>query len=85
MPAAFIYLEGMKSMANVNFNKSKVFEIIDLAVAFLALIFGIFWMLEAVGFRFASQVSGPLSSGVLGFVVGLVFLIYALRFFRVIH
>ena len=72
-------------MASVNFNKGKVFEIIDLAVAFLALIFGICWMLEALGFRFAGQISGPLSSGVLGFVVGLVFLIHALRFFRVIR
>ncbi len=72
-------------MASVNFNKGKVFEIIDLAVAFLALIFGIFWMLGALGFRFSGEITGPLSSGVLGFVVGLVFLIYALRYFRVIR
>lgn len=72
-------------MASVNFNKSKVFEIIDLAVAFLALIFGIFWMLGALGFRFSGEITGPLTSGVLGFVVGLVFLIYALRYFRVIR
>ena len=72
-------------MASVNFNKSKVFEIIDLAVAFLALIFGIFWMLGALGFRFSGEITGPLTSGVLAFVVGLVFMLYALRFFRVIR
>jgi|GEM_PF-4580218 len=72
-------------MASVNFNKSKAFEIVDLAVAFLALVLGIFWMLGALGFRFSGEITGPLTSGALGFVVGLVFLLYALRFFRVVR
>ncbi len=72
-------------MANVNFNKGKVYELIDLAVAFLTLIFGIFWMLETLGFRFAREITGPLSSGILGFVVGLIFLVFALRYFKILR
>lgn len=72
-------------MASVNFNKGKAFEIVDLAVAFLAMVLGIFWMLGALGFRFSGEITGPLTSGVLGFIVGLVFLVYGLRYFHVLR
>lgn len=65
--------------------KTKLYEILDLAVAFLALVFGAGWILGGLGLGFAHQITSPLSSGLLGVVVGAVFLTYALRYFRVIR
>ncbi len=66
-------------------SNAKLYGILDLATAFLALVFGAGWIVSGLGLRFAHEVTGPLSSGVLGLVVGLVFLVYALRYFKVIR
>ncbi len=65
--------------------KQKLFSILDTVLAVLALVFGAGFILSGLGFGFAKSVVAPLSSGALGIVVGLVFLVFGLRFFNVIR
>ncbi|MDP2717162.1 MAG: hypothetical protein Q8P02_00305 [Candidatus Micrarchaeota archaeon] len=65
--------------------KQKVYSILDTVLAVLALVFGLGFILSGLGFSFAKSVIAPLSSGSLGIVVGLVFLVFGLRFFNVIR
>ncbi|MDP2717658.1 MAG: hypothetical protein Q8P02_02860 [Candidatus Micrarchaeota archaeon] len=67
-----------------NVDKYKVFSILDNVLAVLALLFGLGFMLSGLGLG-ARQFVEPFTSGILGILVGLVFLIYALRFFNVIR
>ncbi|MBI5226901.1 hypothetical protein HY994_06760 [Candidatus Micrarchaeota archaeon] len=63
---------------------AKIQQVLSPITAVLAIILGIAWILGGVGLRFAHEVSGPLTGGILGILVGAIFLIYGLQYFRVI-
>ncbi len=63
---------------------ANIQQILSPITAVLAIILGVAWILGGGGLRFAYEVSGPLTSGILGILVGAVFLIYGLTYFRVI-
>ncbi len=64
---------------------AKVIQIMDVALALLALVLGVGMILGGIGLSFFRAVSDPLTSGPLGAVVGVVFLFHALRYFNVIR
>lgn len=65
--------------------KKKAFEIMDLALGLLALVLGVGFILQGFGIGFVSSVTAQLTSGALGVLVGIVFLLYSLRFFGVVR
>lgn len=76
-------MEGIFMKAEIS--KHKAFSILDTVLAVLALVLGVGFVLSGLGLDFARAVIGPLTSGGLGLVVGVVFLVYSLRFFNVIR
>ena len=64
---------------------AKLVQIMDGALGLLALVLGAGMVLGGLGLSFVNAVTGPLTSGVLGLVVGIVFLFHALRYYKVIR
>lgn len=63
---------------------AKIMQVLNPVTAVLALILGAAWILGGVGLHVFYQISGPLTGGILGVLVGIVFLVYGLMYFRVI-
>ncbi len=79
-------IDGMHPISKVVClkGKEKAFEILDTVLAVVALVLGIGFALSGLGIGFANAIVAPLTNGALGLAVGIVFLVYALRFFKVI-
>ena len=63
---------------------AKIQQVLSPITAVLAIVLGTAWILGGVGLHMFYQVSGALTSGILGILVGFVFLVYGLMYFKVI-